>query len=114
MPHSKNFWFLLLKKYFHSPELSSNIPIPLPPLSSRHYIVSIVLIAVSRLLSVAYVRYLKYNVFQLIGPPVNWRNHLLGANPEEQKQILNITRICCSNMSGIEECKLWVLGKKLL
>jgi hypothetical protein len=34
-----------------------------------------------------------YSGFWLIGPPVNWGKHLFGVNPEEQKQIENITRI---------------------
>jgi hypothetical protein len=35
-----------------------------------------------------------YSGFQVIGSPVNWGSRLFGANPGEQKQIENITRIC--------------------
>jgi hypothetical protein len=50
------------KSYFHSAELGSNIPIPFSPVSSRLIVntVSIVLIAVSRLLSIVFVRYSEY------------------------------------------------------
>jgi hypothetical protein len=35
-----------------------------------------------------------YSGFWLIVPPVNWGSRLFGANPGEQKQIKNETRIC--------------------
>jgi hypothetical protein len=35
-----------------------------------------------------------YSGFWLIRSRVNWGSHLSGANPDEQKQIENITRIC--------------------